>query len=1005
MVGYSGQGPKVHFVDSHPVVFLTPASRLGPYARLVRWLCYVLCVLATLTGSFAQAQSQAARAGSSRPESVAVMPFANLSQQPADDWIGVGIAETVSADLTAVGLTVVGQTAVLGALGTRDGADWDRVNDTRALKLCRQLGATLLVRGSYQRVADDLRIMVRVVDVGSGDVVHSVKIDGSLTDLFAAQDRVVAALAKRLAPSPDRAPGSVVGRAPVPPAREAHDAAPEVTRSPAAVTGGLTLPMDARERSESGVAPDRRGGGGFAIRNRPMTTAVRTSQPPAIDGRLDDSVWRGVTPITQFVQTSPVEGAPPTEATEVWIAYDSDNLYLAFYAHYADPGIIRANRAERDSGGGDDQMSVLFDPFLDQQRAYMFSVNGYGVPRDAIVNAGGDGSGRSRASVGQSSSGSSSGGSSSAGGGGGSGGRGSSGFGIRGDRSWDALFDVRGGLVDDGWTAEMAIPFKSLRYPSRAAGQPHQWGLQLTRNIRDKSESLVWSPVTRDIAGQLTQMGVLEGLTDLSTSRNLEILPTFTGVQTGSLNTTDGRFREGDPIGQMGVGVKYGVTSNLTLDFTYNPDFSQIESDRPQVEVNQRFALFYPEQRPFFLEGQEIFAAATPLNLVHTRTVVDPRFGAKLTGKAGKTTLGVFVADDEAPGRLDDTNAPAFGRTAQSLIGRVRYDLYAESYVGAIATAREFGQDYNHVGGLDGRFRLGRTHNASFLAVASEHQDELSGRLSGPVFELDFRRQARNLSYALSHSSIDPDFRTATGFVPRVDIRRTDANVAYRWWPEGTLISWGPSVTYLRNYNHTGELEDEQFRGDVNFEFVRNLRFSGGLSRELERFGGVNFRKTGYSFFGLLSGRLVSLVVSANGGDGVFFSDSPFLGRSTEGNVSMYLRPTSRLRAELRGIFSRFVDPVNDAEVFDVQIYRWRATYQFTDRLLFRHILEHNTLSGTLGNNLLLTYRINAGTVAFLGYDDRYQQGFQIDEEFFPTTRLERTNRAFFTKISYLFRY
>ena len=248
-------------------------------------------------------------------------------------------------------------------------------------------------------------------------------------------------------------------------------------------------------------------------------------------------MWRGVTPITQFVQTSPVEGAAATEATEVWLAYDSDNLYLAFYAHYADPGIIRANRAERDSGGGDDQMSVLFDPFLDQQRAYMFSVNGYGVPSDAIVNAAGGGSSRSRSSVGRSSSGSSRGSSSSGGGG-----PGSSGSGIRGDRSWDALFDVRAGLVDDGWTAEMAIPFKSLRYPSRAAGQPHRWGLQLTRTIRDKSESLVWSPVSRDIAGQLTQMGVLEGLTDLSTSRNLEILPTFTGVQTGSLNTTDGAF-------------------------------------------------------------------------------------------------------------------------------------------------------------------------------------------------------------------------------------------------------------------------------------------------------------------------------------------------------------------------------------------------------------------------------------------------------------------------------
>ena len=733
--------------------------------------------------------------------------------------------------------------------------------------------------------------------------------------------------------------------------------------------------------------------------------AIRTSEPPRIDGQLDDAVWSDATPITEFVQTSPVEGAPATEKTEVWIAYDSDTLYFAFYAHYTNPGIIRANRSERDQARGDDLMSVLFDPFLDQQRAYQFSVNGYGVAGDSIVNASGRGT-RSRSNAERSSSGSSSGSRSrSSSSGSSSGASSSSGFSIRGDQSWNALFETRGGLVEDGWTAEMAIPFKSLRYPARPGDQPHRWGFQISRNMREKSETLVWSPVFRDGAGLLSQMGVLEGLTDLSTSRNLEILPTFTAVQAGALDTTAGGFREGDALGETGVGIKYGVTSNLTMDFTYNPDFSQIESDQPQVDVNQRFALFYREQRPFFLEGQEIFAAATPLNLVHTRTIVDPRFGAKLTGKVGDATIGVFVTDDEAPSRLADPTSPVFGRAAQSVIGRIRYDLYSQSYVGMIATTREFGADYNRIGGVDGRFRLGRTHSVSFSAVGSDHQDELRGQLSGPVVEFDFMRQARNLSYGVSHSSIDPDFHTETGFVPRVDIRRTDANVAYRWWPEATLLSWGPSFTYLRNYNHAGVLEDEQFRGDVNLEFVRNRRVSVGLSRDLERFGGIDFRKTAYSFRVGLSGPIFTVTGGANRGDGIFFGKHPFLGRSTDGNVGMYYRPTSRLWTELRTLFSRFVNPANDTKVFDLQIHRWRATYQFTDRLSIRHIMEHNTFSGTVGNNMLLTYRINAGTVAFLGYDDRYQRGFEINEMFFPTSQLERTNRAFFTKISYLFRY
>jgi TolB-like protein len=918
----------------------------GPYSFwscFPRRSCAALAVVVATTFTPVSAQPQEV--------TVVVVPFTNVTQQAEDAWIAGGIAETVSIDLRTNGLRVVDQAAVRDALATATGGPAS-LTDERALDVGRRLGATLLVGGGYQRVDEQLRITAWILDVQSGQVVESARVDGTLTDLFSAQDRVVAALAKGLTSWRNGRHGGQVG-----PAGSAAPAAP----TPTDTTGTLRLPTDLRQEVSPGDSPVRRAGGGFAIAGRPTATARRTTQPPSVDGRLDDPVWRDVAPITRFVQTSPADGAPATEETEVWIAYDRDNLYFAFYAHYSDPRIMRANRSERDETRGDDQMSVLFDPFLDQQRAYLFSVNAYGVPGDAIVNASG-GTGRSSRSVGQSSGGSSGGGSGS------SGSRGSgssnSGFGIRGDASWDALFEARGGIVDDGWTAEMAIPFKSLRYPARAPGESHRWGFQISRNIREKSESLVWSPVSRDIAGLLTQMGALDGLTDLSTSRNLEMLPTFTGVQVGSLDTENGRFREGDPLGQMGLGVKYGVTSNLTLDFTYNPDFSQIESDQPQVEVNQRFALFFAEQRPFFLEGQ-----------------------------------------DEAPGRLDDSSDPAFGRTAQSLIGRVRYDLFADSYVGAIMTAREFDTDYNRVGGLDGRFRLGRTHNLSFMAVASDHRDSTNGDLSGPVVEVDFTRQGRNLSYAVSHSSIDPEFRTETGFVPRVDIRRTDANARYRWWPEGTLINWGPSFTYLRNHNHAGELEDEQFRGDVNFEFVRSFRFSGGVTRDLERFNGVDFHKTGYSFSGLISTQQLSVNASMNRGDGIFFSDSPFLGRSTAGSVGLFYRPTSRLRTELRTIFSRFVDPAADEDIFDVKIFRWRATYQFSDRLLLRHIMEHNTLSGTLGNNVLLTYRVNAGTVAFLGYDDRYQQGLQIDEGFFPTTRLERTNRAFFTKIAYLFRY
>ena len=991
-------------------------------------------------------------------DAVLVVPFANLSRQAADEWIGAGIAETVSSDLRNLGVPVVVDDGSAGLARAGRAA-----GDGPALAAGRMLGARWLVAGGYQRVGDRLRITARLVDATTAEVRRHTRVDGHLADLFDAQDRIVAALADAFAPtrSPDayladrgRVPGLAAGRVDtVPDGADHQDVVPDLGgagpfaggrgRSGDAAVGGtgVTGVLDLGE-VEAAVSPagngnglgggvdgasqprrtatvsEPRRGGGFAAAPiaRRRVTIGRAAQPPNLDGRLDDAVWETATYIDDFVQIAPVEGAPGTEATEVWMAYDRDHLYFAFHAHYTDPGMIRANRADRDEIGGDDRMSVLFDPFLDQQRAYQFSVNAYGVQSDELVNADGSrGASRSRSPQQSRSSGGGRGGRS---GGGGSGLSNSGQFGIRGDRSWNALYETRGRMVEDGWTAEMAIPFKSLRYPALAGEGGRRWGFQITRVIRGKSEAQSWSPISRGVAGQLTQFGILEGLSDLSRSRNLEILPELTGARLGALDTSNGAFDTADPFGDLGVSVKYGITPNLTADMTYNPDFSQIESDQPQIETNQRFALFYPEQRPFFLEGQEIFQTSTPLTLLHTRTIVDPRFGGKLTGKVGRTTLGVIVADDEAAGRLDDSADSRFGTTAQTFVGRARYDLYSESYVGAIMTAREFGHDYNRVGGIDGRFRLGRTHRISFMGVGSETQSTEYGFLRGPAFEADFTRQGRNLSYGAAYGSVDPEFWTETGFLPRWNLRQATANVGYRWWPESTLITWGPTVNYLRLYDHTGVLQDEQIQGMASFQFRHNISVTANVNRDLERFEEVGFRKSGYGAFGVISSRLVSIVGGINRGDGILYSydgftnpltASPYqraiLGESTTGNFLISGRPSSRWRSDLTGIFSQLVDPTAAFEVIDVKIFRTRTTYQFTDRLLLRYILEHNTFGKTLGNNLLMTYRINAGTVAFLGYDDRYRQGRRIDELLFPTAALQRTNRAVFGKLSYLFRY
>jgi hypothetical protein len=218
-------------------------------------------------------------------------------------------------------------------------------------------------------------------------------------------------------------------------------------------------------------------------------------------------------------------------------------------------------------------------------------------------------------------------------------------------------------------------------------------------------------------------------------------------------------------------------------------------------------------------------------------------------------------------------------------------------------------------------------------------------------------------------------------------------------------MTWGPSFTYFRLYDHTGQLQDEQIQGQTAFMFRNNISLTGTYSRDLERFREIDFQKTKYGMYGVISSKNFSVWGGFNGGDGILFGDNPYLGRSTVGNFNVLLRLNSRLRVEVTSIYSHFLNPLDNVEVFDVKIYRSRTTFQFTDRFLLRHIMEHNTQAVTLGNNLLLTYRINAGTVMFLGYDDRYQRGTQIDNVLFPMRALQRTNHAIFTKVSYLFRY
>src|SRR6266404_1257590 len=335
----------------------------------------------------------------------------------------------------------------------------------------------------------------------------------------------------------------------------------------------------------------------------------RFNKPPVIDGKLDDEVWKQAVVLRDFLQVSPGDNIAPSKPTEMMIGYDARTFYMAFRC-YDEPDKVRATVAKRDQVFGEDNVRVFLDTFNAQRRAYVLGFNPLGVQADGIMT---EGSGT--------------------------------------DFSVDIVMESKGMLTSDGWTLEVAIPFKSLRYE---AGNGKLWGIDVWRNIdRFNDEIDSWMPNSRDISSQLSQEGHLTGLEGISTERTLEIIPSLTVSETGkriaalpagAAGLDPGRFVNERLKFDPGVSVKFGLTPTVTLDFTLNPDFAQVEADQTVVTANQRFPIFFEEKRPFFLEGIDIFK--TPLQPVHTRAIVDPDAAAKLTGKRGRNTFGFLVASD-----------------------------------------------------------------------------------------------------------------------------------------------------------------------------------------------------------------------------------------------------------------------------------------------------------------------------------------------------------------------
>jgi hypothetical protein len=711
----------------------------------------------------------------------------------------------------------------------------------------------------------------------------------------------------------------------------------------------------------------------------PALTIPRLQRPPELEDFLDmkpeGEIALEMAKVTGFSQRNPHDGKAVSKPTEAYLGYDQKNIYVVFVC-FDDPRQVRARMSRREDVYDDDQVEVMLDTFHDRRRAYAFQTTPLGVQWDAIWTE------ASRAEV-------------------------NGNF----DTSFDTVWNSRGKVTSRGYVVWLAIPFKSLRFPPT---KQQVWGIILYRGIQRQNEDSFWPHISRRIQGRLGQAATLYGLEGISPSHSIELIPY--GLMRGfrALDTRDPTnpyFQHADVQGQPGMDAKFVIHDHFVIDMTANPDFSQVESEDPQITVNQRYAVYFPEKRPFFLESEDFFR--TPMDLMFTRSIGDPSAGIRLTGKDGPYSVGLMATDDRSPGLAVPDYSQFSGMRSYFTIARVSRDIFGQSNVGAIYTDWECPTtgEFNRIGGVDTDLKLNLNWTLEGQAVTSSSNLNLnceanlypfsSGNVgngnyyAGPAEKLDLRRDGLHFIYEGLYNDVTPGFVSIPGFINRVDIRETTQDLHYRFRPKkGWIQSWGPSVNVRYDFDHTGLRLDtfyapyfvirgqgqtviilkpyEEFRERLrpqDFCFLNYLSFCStpnpGNQDYHEHEGGATFQ-TGYF-------KKATFAASYYWGNSANFVAAPdvppvaptpynlpFLARQDNAAASLTFRPMKPLKIENTYLFERLratnsaylfeqsLFPGAGRGIFNDHILRSKWNWQFTPQLSARVILQYNgLLAGT----------------------------------------------------------
>jgi len=699
-----------------------------------------------------------------------------------------------------------------------------------------------------------------------------------------------------------------------------------------------------------------------------------------IDGVMDEDGWSDAAQIHVNVETQPGENTAAPVKTIAYIVEDGENLYIAFDARDPNPAAIRAYLRDRDSAWNDDFVGIVLDTYGDERRAFEFFANALGVQMDLTnddVNK-------------------------------------------REDESWDAIWDSAGKIHESGFIVEMQIPLNQLRFPSNEGIQT--WGYELLRFYpREHRYRFSNAAQDRNLNCYLCQFQKIQGLEGAEPARDLEIVPTLTASQ---LESTDDPgvvpLESGDADVEAGVSIRWGITPDLTANLAINPDFSQVEADVAQLDVNNQFALFFPEKRPFFLEGADYFS--TPERAVFTRTVANPSAGAKLTGKRGNNTFGVFAAQDEItnlifPGAFG-SDSTSIEQENTAFVGRYARSFGNSSSVGALLTTRSGGDYYNHVGGVDMRWRISDQHRIVLQHMVSDTQypDDVATEFEQPLDSFAgsatyaaYEYESRNWFAYMWHKERGADFRADSGFIPQVDINQKLIGMGRIWHgSEGDVFSRiRVEGAWDITHDESNRLLEKELEGQISLDGPLQTHFEiGGLVRD-RLYDDILFSEDRISVYGQIKpiGGLVVAVWAAAGSQ-IDFANSR-LGDQVQLNPYIEWNATRNLLLRYEASFAK-LDSKEGPNIFNAAVHDMRFTWQFSAHSFLRftaqiqdvernpdeYIDEVDRQSKGVGRQLLYSYKLNPQTVFFLGYSDNH-----IDDD--GLASMTATDRTWFTKIGY----